>query len=265
MRARAVRTPDGPGTVAFRWDDRHATVEAWGPGAGWLLEAAPRWLGTHDRVDGFRPAHPLVAELWRRSPGARLGATGLVWDELLPVVVCQRVQFIDAARSWRLLVRRFGERAPGPHGLWLAPSPARLGEVGYHELHVLDLERRRADALLAAARHAAALERAAELPADAAVARLTAVPGLGPWTATSAASVALGDPDVVVVGDFWFPTVVRHALTGDRRYCDDDAVMLELLEPFAGHRGRVLRLLSAAGFRPGRRAPRRERHRIAAF
>ena len=55
------------------------------------------------------------------------------------------------------------------------------------------------------------------------------------------------------------------ALTGDRSWCDDDGQMLELLEPFAGHRWRVVCLLAAAGFQPARRAPRRERHRIAHF
>ena len=36
----------------------------------------------------------------------------------------------------------------------------------------------------------------------------------------------------------------------------DDERMLELLEPFRGHRGRVLRWILAAGRHPPRRAPR---------
>ena len=133
----------------------------------------------------------------------------------------------------------------------------------YYDLHRFDLERRRADALLVAARHAARLEAAADLPPAAAVARLQEFPGLGPWTATSLAQAVLGSPDLVVLGDFWMPTIVRYALTGDRTWCPDDGPMLELLEPFAGHRGRVVRLLAAAGYLPSRRAPRREAHRIA--
>ncbi|HWL45637.1 MAG TPA: hypothetical protein VNQ73_22035 [Ilumatobacter sp.] len=265
--ARAVRTPAGAGTVRFRWNssgDVHA--EAWGPGSDWLLDAAPAWLGLLDDVTTFRPEHPLVAELWRRRPGRRLGASRLVWPEIGGVVVSQRVQFPDAARSWRRLVRRFGTPAPGPGvGLWLAPSPERLAELGYHDLHRFDLERRRADALLVAARHAASLDAAAAMLPEAAIARVQAFPGLGPWTATSVTSAVLGAPDVVVLGDFWMPTIVRHALTGDRTWCPDDAPMLELLEPFAGHRGRVVRLLAAAGFQPKRRAPRREPHRIAGY
>ena len=267
-RARAVHTPAGPGTVRFRWassGDVH--VQAWGAGAEWLLDAAPRWLGLADDVTGFRPQHRLVAELWRRRPGMRLGASGLVWSEMGPTIVTQRVQFRDAARSWRRLVQAYGTVAPGPaeSGLMLGPAPDRLAELGYHDLHRFDLERRRADALLVAARHAARLEAAATMAPESAVARLQALPGLGPWTATSVASLALGAPDVVVLGDFWMPTIVRHALAGDRRWCPDDAPMLRLLEQFAGHRGRVVRLLAASGFLPARRAPRREARRIAHF
>jgi 3-methyladenine DNA glycosylase/8-oxoguanine DNA glycosylase len=268
MLARAVHTPGGPGTIRFDWSPGgHAAVAAWGPpdAVDWLLGAAPAWLGLGDDVSDFRPAHPLVAELWRRSPGARLGASGVVWSELLPTIVSQRVQFPDAARSWRRLVRAHGTAAPGRLGLWLAPSPERLRSLSYHDLHRFDLERRRADALLTAARHADRLEAAVAMPIDRAVARVQALPGLGAWTATSTAAAALGHPDTVVLGDFWFPTVVRHALAGDRTWCPDDGPMLALLEPFAGHRGRVVRMLCAAGFQPARRAPRRAPHRIAHF
>ena len=46
--------------------------------------------------------------------------------------------------------------------------------------------------------------------------------------------------------------MVGWALTGRKA---DDAGMLELLEPYAGHRHRVSRLLGLGG-RPARRGPR---------
>jgi 3-methyladenine DNA glycosylase/8-oxoguanine DNA glycosylase len=266
--ARALHTPAGPGTVAFSWTaGGDARVEAWGgPDAvDWLLAAAPRWLGLHDDVSTFRPTHPLVAEVWRHHRDHRLGATGSIWPELVPTIISQRVQFVDAAAAWRRLVRRWGVPAPGPSGLGLLlpPSAAELRTRSYIDFHRFDLERRRAQSILTAARHAGRLEEAAAMPIAGALARLQALPGLGAWTATTVAAAALGDPDTVVLGDFWMPTIVRHALTGDRSWCDDDAQMLELLEPFAGHRWRVVCLLAAAGFQPARRAPRRERHRIS--
>jgi 3-methyladenine DNA glycosylase/8-oxoguanine DNA glycosylase len=67
-------------------------------------------------------------------------------------------------------------------------------------------------------------------------------------------AVALGDPDAVSVGDYHLPHVVAWTLAGEPR--GDDARMLELLEPFRGQRGRVIRLLVRGGGRPARRAPR---------
>ena len=84
--------------------------------------------------------------------------------------------------------------------------------------------------------------------------RLTALPGVGPWSAAEVAFVALGDADAVSVGDYHLPSLVSFALAGEPR--GDDARMLELLEPWRGHRGRVVRLLEAGGVSPPRYGPR---------
>ena len=65
---------------------------------------------------------------------------------------------------------------------------------------------------------------------------------------------ALGDPDAVSVGDFHLPNVVAFALAGEPRA--DDARMLELLEPWRGHRARVIRLLEASGIQAPKYGPR---------
>ena len=66
----------------------------------------------------------------------------------------------------------------------------------------------------------------------------------------------LGDPDAVPTGDLHLPHEVAWALAGEESA--DDARMLELLEPFRGHRFRLLRLLLAAGrIHLGRSAARR--------
>ncbi len=83
---------------------------------------------------------------------------------------------------------------------------------------------------------------------------LLAIPGVGPWTAGEVGRAALGDPDAVSVGDYHLPSLVAWLLAGERRA--DDARMLELLEPYRGQRGRVIRLLEAAGTWPPRRGPR---------
>jgi 3-methyladenine DNA glycosylase/8-oxoguanine DNA glycosylase len=93
----------------------------------------------------------------------------------------------------------------------------------------------------------------AAMPAEAA-ARLLAVPGIGPWTVAEVTRLTYGDPDAVSVGDYHLPSLVAWIFAGERR--GDDARMLELLEPYRGQRGRVVRLLEVSGRRPPRRGPR---------
>ncbi len=68
------------------------------------------------------------------------------------------------------------------------------------------------------------------------------------------AGVALGDADAVPVGDYHLPNLVSWALAGEPRGTDDR--MLELLAPWAGHRGRVLRLLGRGVGHAPRYGPR---------
>ncbi len=68
--------------------------------------------------------------------------------------------------------------------------------------------------------------------------------------------------DAVSVGDYHLPHLVSWCLVGEPRGSDDR--MLELLEPFRGHRGRVLRLLEASGMTAPRYGPRMPLRNIAA-
>ena len=93
------------------------------------------------------------------------------------------------------------------------------------------------------------------MPAAEAHRRLQALPGVGPWTSAEVAIVALGDADAVSVGDFHLASLVGTALVGER--VDDDA-MLELLEPYRGHRYRAVRMIELSGVRIERHGPRYE-------
>ena len=115
----------------------------------------------------------------------------------------------------------------------------------------------------ASPRRASWFEAIVELPLPEAYGRLTAVPGIGPWTAAEVGVRALGDPDAVSVGDFHLPNLVAYALAGEPR--GDDARMLELLEPYRGQRARVMRLLELSGIRPPRYGPRLSPRRIEAI
>jgi 3-methyladenine DNA glycosylase/8-oxoguanine DNA glycosylase len=261
----ATRTPIGVATLSLRRASADLVATGFGPGAPWVIERADAIAGLHDDLAGFADlatAHPVVQRLARAHRGMRLPATGQVFPRLLRAVFEQKVTGTEAYRAYAATVRRFGERAPGPVApLWVPPEPATLAAVPYWVFHPFGVEQRRADTLRRAAAVADRLERCTD--SAQATARLTAIAGIGRWTAAEVVRIAYGDPDAVSVGDYHIPSMVAWALAGEPR--GDDARMLALLEPFRGHRGRVCLLLEAAGLHAPRFGPRMPIRSFARF
>ena len=248
---RATRTPQGPATVHLVVSGDELGAEAWGEGATWLLDQLPVLVGEAD-IDDFVTDHSLVRDLHRRMPGLRIGATHRVLEALVPAVCAQKVSSYEAKRCYRQLMEALGEPAPGPPqmDLLLPPSPEALASTSYQDFHTLGLERRRADVIRRAAARAATVEGLVDASPDDAEQRLRSLAGVGVWTASVVRAAALGDPDAVPVGDHALKHLVAFVFTGERR--GTDARMMELLEPFRGHRGRVVRLIKASGLGPAR-------------
>ena len=64
----------------------------------------------------------------------------------------------------------------------------------------------------------------------------------------------MGDADAVPVGDYHIPNTVAWALAGEPRGTDER--MLELLEPYRGHRRRVITLIKSAGISAPKYGPK---------
>jgi 3-methyladenine DNA glycosylase/8-oxoguanine DNA glycosylase len=275
---RATRTPEGPATIHLAIAGGTLLARAWGDGAGWALDHAPAMAGLLDdpaALDALATDHPLIRELARRRPGLRFPRTLAVMEALVPAIVEQKVTGDEAHRAWRGLVTTYGEQAPGPAqdpalagaanragatGLRLPPDPTVLAGLPYFAFHGFGLERRRADTIRRVAARATWLEAATDLTPEVGLARLRSIPGVGPWTAAEVAARAWGDPDAVSVGDYHLPSLVTWALAREPRGTDER--MLELLEPFRGQRGRVIRLLEVSGIRAERHGPRYAGRRI---
>jgi len=260
---RAAATPKGLATLHLRLAAGVVIADAWGPGAGWAVEQTPELLGFDDQPETFRPSNAMLLDLHRRHPGLRLGRTQLVFAALLPTILEQKVPGVEAWRSYARLVRALGEPAPGRAELMLPPSPSRLLATPYWAVHTFGIERRRFAVIQAAAAHAQRLEETLIMPPIEAREWLMRLPGIGPWSAAEVSAVAHGDRDVVSLGDYHLPHQVAWALAGEPR--GSEARMLELLEPYRGHRARVIRLLALGGIQAPRFGPRMRLRRIAAI
>jgi 3-methyladenine DNA glycosylase/8-oxoguanine DNA glycosylase len=173
---------------------------------------------------------------------------------MVPAILEQKVTGKESHMAYWGLVASLGEPAPGPAGLTVPPSPQVLARTPYWVFHKFGIERRRAETIIGAARSATRLEETTGMGLADAYSRLVAFPGVGPWTSAKVALTALGDADAVPVGDYNLPHAVGYALEGTPRSTDER--MLELLEPYRGHRGRVLRLIGVAGITAPRFGPR---------
>lgn len=273
---RAEPGPLGPLLLEARRSTRGVALQVWGPAATpsasveAALRAAAGWAGLHDDVDGFAAVarrHPVLRHVVRRLGEPRLSRMPRLAEALGRAVLEQLVQAAEARRSIADVAALVGTRATSE--LWCWPAPQQLGAVPAWTLRRCGVSLRGARALHAAAVADAALERDRATAEDghgweALDRRLRTLPGVGAWTSAEV-RLRLGDADAVSVGDYHLPDVVGHALRGaagdgpNGRWTD--AAMLELLAPFAGHRGRVIRLLEAAAARGlvparARRAPR---------
>lgn len=135
--------------------------------------------------------------------------------------------------------------------------PADLGADPVLGVAPGGVDNKRASTVLRAVRVAARMEEAVRMAPAEAQARLELVPGIGPWTSAEVVQRSHGAADAVTVGDVHLPGIVGFALAGDRDA--DDAVMLELLEPYAGQRHRAARLILLSGRVPKRRVPKMPR------
>jgi len=238
-------------------EDGRLTVcaSAWGPGAAWLLGTLPGLLGAADDPSGFEPVHPLLQEMSRRHHALRIGRSDRVFEALIPAVLEQKVVGAEAKRAWRLLLLRFGDRAPGPapSGMRVCPPPRVWVRIPSWEWHRAGVELVRARTIIGAARVAERLEEITAMTPGEADRRLRTLSGIGPWTSAEIRQRAIGDPDALSVGDYHLPSIVGWALI---RQKVDDAGMCELLAPYAGHRYRAAWLLELSGQGPPRHGPR---------
>jgi DNA-3-methyladenine glycosylase II len=155
-------------------------------------------------------------------------------------VIGQQISVAAATAIFGRLVECFGGRTPDPEGVAaLDPEMLReLGLSGQKANTVLDLARRFRDGRLSEA-------ELRDLPDEEAISQLTAVKGVGPWTAKGALLIALRRPDLIRPDD----VALRHAIQvqyGMNHLPDPDEVGA-LAERWSPYRSLASSLLLATG------------------
>ena len=203
-----------------------------------IMQAFVAQFPPADGADTFLPDHPVLRRL-ARLRGLRLLRYPWPFDVAAATVLQQRVRWRVGYSDFRRVALRWGTKTPAGTAF---PGAERLAAVAPSRLEALGIDGKRARALHGLARAEA---RHGFLRGDARPpelgSRLLRIPGIGPWTVGMILGYAYGEADAVPVGDLHLPSLVTSALAGESDGTDER--MLELLEPYPGHRFRVIRLL----------------------
>ena len=251
----ALHTPDGPATIEAEHRGASIRVECWGDGADWLTHRAEALLGLSDDPSRFDPRDPSFRRVWKRTLGIHLPTMPVLFPRLAQVVLLQLVTTGEGQRAWRRIVDDLGAPAPGPHDLRLPPKSEEIGRTPWVRFVADGVPHKQARTLVRCGRKMASLEASGTWGGEEALHAVAGLSGIGPWSVGYLRGTVLGDPDAVMTGDYHLPHSAAWILAGRERGTDEE--MLDLLEPYRGHRFRVIRALWACGIRAPRRGPKR--------
>ncbi|WP_173266838.1 AlkA N-terminal domain-containing protein [Streptomyces pacificus] len=162
-------------------------------------------------VDGQLRSDPLLAPLVDKAPGRRVPRTPDAAEFAVRAVLGQQVSTAAARTHAARLVTAHGTPVQDPEGglTHLFPGPGALAAVDPERL-AFPRSRRTALTTLFGALAGGRIRLGPGSDWDEARARLSELPGLGPWTVEVIAMRALGDPDAFLPTDLG----VRHAAAG---------------------------------------------------
>ncbi|MGZ4354787.1 MAG: DNA-3-methyladenine glycosylase family protein, partial [Gaiellaceae bacterium] len=166
-----------------------------------------------DAFSAWAAGDEVLAELVPRLAGFRPPLTPDPFEMLVGAIAAQQVSLLSARSILNRLVERFGERA---RVAWAFPSRARLAAAHEDELFAVGFTRRKAEYVVGLARSDLDLAALAGLPDVEVKERLTALRGLGEWSADWFLARHLARPHAWPWGDL----ALRKAVTALYRGLD---------------------------------------------
>jgi AraC family transcriptional regulator, regulatory protein of adaptative response / DNA-3-methyladenine glycosylase II len=221
---RALRLPHGSGTVALTPTGDHvAAVLRLGDLRDLPTAVARcRWLLDLDAdptaVDELLGRDPALASIVARDPGRRVPRTPDGAELAMRALIGQQVSTAAARAHAARLVQALGKPLDQPDDelSHVFPTADALADAP-DELLRFPTRRRQTIRAVAGLLANGELVLEPDADRDAAMATLSAVPGVGPWTTTLVAMRALGDPDAFLVDDLGVRTAAEQLGLGTRR------------------------------------------------
>jgi DNA-3-methyladenine glycosylase II len=182
-------------------------------------------LGAAFDITAFAQAHPALAS---RAPGFRPPLLADPFEMLVTSVTAQQISLRVAAVMRAGLVRRLGERV-NHDGVewWRFPRQAEVRGANLTGLKLSGMKIRSILALAEADLDVAGMDD------DAVVAYLTALPGIGRWTAEWFLARCLGRPGIVAAGDLGVRKAVAAWFSDDQIW--PEPRVREAMAPFGDY------------------------------
>jgi len=207
---REVRIAAAPGGVEVRPFQAEARI---------LLGAA----FDLDSFYAFATADPVLADVTRRLTGFRPPLAPDPFESLVTSITAQQVSLFSAFAIRNRMLERFGE--PGAVAIRF-PAQAELARASETELVALGFSRRKAEYVVLLARSELDWRELAALPDGEVKERLTALRGLGEWTADWFLARHLARPRAWPAGDLalqkavarFYPELAGHIRSAGERF-----------------------------------------------
>ncbi|MBB6672772.1 DNA-3-methyladenine glycosylase family protein [Cohnella nanjingensis] len=199
------------------------------------------WFGLDADVEAFyrmAARDPVLSPLILRHSGLRIVGVPDLFEALCWSIIGQQITLSFAYQLKKRFVQTYGDSLEYEgERFWSFPDPAVIARLSADDLRPLQFSRNKANFLIGVAREVAAgtLNKAQpELRGgfDAAVVRLTALHGIGPWSANYALMRCLRYPEAFPIQDAGIHQAVRKLLNLDAK--PTLAQLRELYAPWAG-------------------------------
>jgi DNA-3-methyladenine glycosylase II len=220
LAGREVRIEAAPGGVRVTPGDVH------------LVPEVERFLGAFFDLKefyDFAAGDAVLSRLTMELAGFRPPILGDPFESLVSSITAQQVSLMAALAIRTRLVERYGVKH---EHAWEFPARQRIAAAEPGELVALGFSNRKAEYAVGLARSDLDLDGLAALPDDEVKERLTALPGIGDWTAEWFLARHLGRPDAWPAGDLGLRKAVgRFYLDGRDPSAEETRALGERFTP----------------------------------